>query len=339
MFFRIVTSKYKKKKYHYLRVMESYRKGGKVKQKELITLANLSRLPAEKIRLVMSELKFLQNHCNSLNEHTDGVAPVSLLVALEMVFQPKRLCSLTIMQQIMKKELEKKTINTGTPGEFFDLLRKHYPPRDEYPELILYVGKLSFKENTGTLNLGYLTDGEGFPLSYFISGEELQPDNMHPLIEEIYNAYNAKKILLFTDDNTDNSSKQNIVPFTGHRSLSRSAMVPEPILAHNRVLFPQNRPAAIDLSCLTLTSAEETHVKISHSVGLLYWSAGRIKNIGKNYINSMNELLDMCILSISLAKLIETRITEKHALLTKRKMPQHNLAGIQEAEDYKTLNH
>ncbi|GBF33032.1 hypothetical protein DCCM_2129 [Desulfocucumis palustris] len=337
MFFRIVTSKYKKKKYHYLRVMESYRKGTKVKQKELITLANLSRLPAEKIQLVMSELKFLQNHCSSLNEHTDGITPVSLLVALEMVFQPKRLCPLAVVQQIMKKELEKKAASLGNPGGFFELLRKHYPPGDESPELILYTGELLFKENTGTVHLGYLIDSDGFPLNYFIFGEEPRPDNLHPLAEEICKAHNAQKILLFTDNNPDNGSKANIIPFTGHRSSSRPALVPEPVLTLDAVLLPQKCPAAMDFIRFTPPPAELL-TQISRSVGLLYWSTGRIKNIGKNYINSVNELLDMCIISVSLSKLIETRITEKYALLAKRKMSQQNLAGIQEPEDQQKLN-
>jgi len=306
LYFRIVSAKYKKKKYHYLRVMESYRRGKKVKQKELLTLASLSRISPDKIQLIMSELKKFQDHCSMLNKNASGCAWVSLLVALEMVFQPKKPCPLPAMQQILNKKREKREDPLANKEEFFDCLRQSYPSvAAGNGDLILYIDELHEKEEHENQLFGYLVNITGFPLCYFFITQDVQnKQNLGSFITSLYRLYNTNNII-------------TVIPGKVLNTRQKDFSLPEfEVLTHNldcrdiiqpgdkATIFVKNDSAATIL-------LPDVAVNICDSYDYLQRISLKISNISRQYLLEPEEHLDMCIMAHSLAKLIESNIAEK----------------------------
>ncbi|MFZ5645321.1 MAG: hypothetical protein ACOY46_17250 [Bacillota bacterium] len=173
MFFRVVTLRYKNKKYKYLRLMKNYRDGKRVKQVELMNLANLSQAPAAKTEIILEELKKLLSFCDSLDLHTGGNARASFLMALEMAFKPKKDCPSPEMEDIFRKENESNMLDTIDKRRFFEMIQNYNEGLQLSSNYILWINKLS---DIGQDNLwkGYLINDKGFPIEYFLfNGEDL----------------------------------------------------------------------------------------------------------------------------------------------------------------------
>lgn len=305
MFFRIVSAKYKKKRYHYLRVMESYRKGNKVKQKELMTLTSLNHMSQEKIDHIMNELKKIQVYCTVLNKNSSGCAWISLLVALDIVFQPKKPCPLPILQQILRKNLERRGKPPANKEEyFFDYLQKPYPPITENGIPILYIDKFHKNENSEQELYGYLVNTTGLPLQYFfITKDHSDKEPMDGLNTVFHKAYNDSTIL-------------KVIPGDVFNTWAKHFPKAEPELIHNVLC---HRPGN---ELITLTSAgflPDNAGNVYDYYYCLLKISSKIKSIIGQYPAHPETYMDMCIMAHSLANLIESNIVKKLHLFSRAK--------------------
>lgn len=111
MFFRTSTLNYKNKKYVYLKAVENYRTGSKVKQRELMNLANLNHLPDGDISLLVNSLNDVLAACKTLSPFTRGSARLAFLCALEKIFHPKKNNINSLYREIFFQEKANKTSN------------------------------------------------------------------------------------------------------------------------------------------------------------------------------------------------------------------------------------
>lgn len=314
MFFRIVASRYKKKKYQYLRLMESYREGDRVKQRELMTLANLTQTPAQTINDILEDLRQLITISNSLSSHTGGSAQLSLLLALEMTFQPKKICPAAFLEETLSREREKKEVTSRDPELFFRLIQKYHSRQPEHPDLIFWANKTSIPGSSESPWTGYLMNSAGFPLQYFLfdknrpAGEELAG-----ILARLKEAYPTESLWTF-------------LPIYFHQTGPLDIIYPDGFTKSNVVICQQRNdwPDHTALSAEQYTVYTNTDSKPSGKIRELINTAGNFLKYYRWHIERTNliadgifaeeDFLDMCFMLHLFGKLIEFNIGGKHLL-------------------------
>lgn len=124
MFFRTSTLNYKNKKYVYLKIVENYRADSKVKQRELMNLANLNHLPDGDVSLLVNSLNDVLAACKTLGPLTQGSAKLSFLCALEKIFRPKKNNLDSLYSEIFFQEKLNKAANNCDSKAFLLELHK-----------------------------------------------------------------------------------------------------------------------------------------------------------------------------------------------------------------------
>lgn len=319
LFFRIVASRYKKKKYQYLRLMESYRDGDKVKQKELMTLANLTETHPNNTNDILDSLRQLISISNSISSYTGGSAQVSLLLALEAAFQPKKICPVNILEETLSREKEKKTEFCRDGDLFFRLITKYHSRQPENTDLILWFNKACAFQGDDNIWIGYLMNISGFPYKYYLFDRN---DRGCKKIVEILNncerAFNTEHIWTFlpTYSNAIDSICDAYPDGFTHTNVvicqQRSKQLEYPYYSAEQYTLINN--ARVD-------SPQKTREVINTTINFLkyyHWHIERMNSI-RDYSIEGENYFDMCIMLHLFGRLIEQNIISKYTLPVREK--------------------
>ena len=143
----------------YLKLLESRREGGKIKQRQLINLSESVQIQSDKIKLLFEDL----NQTLAFLKSIDEMAPpsyrylkASYIMALENAFKIEQRCPEQDFKEILLRDGKRKYINNYDEKVFRELICSRSQRPGDYWSIVHCL------EN---LNL-FLFDGNGFPLSF-----------------------------------------------------------------------------------------------------------------------------------------------------------------------------
>lgn len=197
LFFRVVSLSYKGKEYRYLRLMKSIRQGKKVRQLEIMNLANISQTPGETVKAMLDELKDLLSLCNSLCRHTGDIAKISFLIALETAFQPKAACPASLLRTIYSNGTRDGGGAVQVSELLFSHIRELHLDKCHNGIFILWLTPLTPPDSPENLWAGYLMTESGLPVKYSILNQhELCAQRLIELSAELEQKYQSRNLLL-----------------------------------------------------------------------------------------------------------------------------------------------
>lgn len=319
LFFRTVASKYKKKKYQYLRLMESYRDGDKVKQKELMTLANLTQTPANKINDILDDLRQLITISSSLSSYTGGSAHLSLILALETAFQPKKICPVTVLEETISREREKKEGPFRDSELFFRLLKKYHAGQPGNSDLIFWANKAGIPGSVESTWIGYLMNSAGFPLQYFLfekNGNDTE--KLTNVLAALKRTYKTEPIWIFLPTYFNQASPFNIIYPDGYTQTSVVICQQRTNWVEYPAFSAEQYTVFTDINSAPPEKARELINITSNFLKYFRWYNERI-NLVTDEIITEEDFLDMCIMTHLFGRLIELNIGVKNLLPVREK--------------------
>lgn len=199
MFFRIVTTRYKNKEYSYLKLLESYRSGNKIKQRVLINIVNLDRIPRQTAKMLTEELHDNLEFCNSLRYFsTTGArfSKLSYIFALEKAFKTVKGCSESEIREIYLNEKNKTRYYSRDREQFYNLIHNKVINTDNTPEAVFWSKKLNqiLSSADNNLFLGVLLNTRGLPLRYVIFRRQ-NPNALGDILAELKAVYRLNRII------------------------------------------------------------------------------------------------------------------------------------------------
>ncbi len=200
MFFRVVSLSYKGKEYRYLRLMKSIRRGKKVRQLEIMNLANISHLPGHAADALIEDLKRLLSLCDDLCRQAGPGAKISFLLALESAFQPRAACPGRLLRDIYSGS----AADGGAAGSASDLLFNHIRglhADTHNGNFILWLTPLDFPDSPEKPWAGYLMTETGFPVKHYILDQQnFGGQALEDIKKDLKQKYGSSGILLLVDN-------------------------------------------------------------------------------------------------------------------------------------------
>lgn len=319
MFLRIVTTKYKNNEYHYLKLLESYRSGEKIRQRVLMNIANLDRMPVSKAKALAEELHDELNYCKTLRAFSATGAKyckISYIFAIERAFKPLKGCSDSEIRDICLNEKIKARYSVNDREQFYNLIHKKTIEAGSAPGVLFWARKLNsiFSSPDENIYLGLLLNSRGLPLRYTIFRQQPGENKIRDILDEANRAYQCSWTLalicedtyqnLTADQPADHFEQSHISEVFMHRQVTNW-------LGHAN--FTTDRYILINQIQHDNDQVTRAINQLNDFVDYLNWVIGRVEGVTKEGIQSLKEVLDITFISYLFYKQT-LRILEKHNL-------------------------
>lgn len=226
MFFRVVTTRYKDKEYHYLKLLESYRHGENIKQRVLMNISTLNHMSREQADGLTRELQQILALGKTFREKKlldARLIDIALLLATEYSLKPKAFYN---KKQIVKMLADKVKRNSrlvaseGIINHINNIASEH----SNTNEALLWVqdsNEFSLKQDKG---LGIIFNSQGYILEIFSFNNSSDPNWQ----AEVQNFLMDKKGYSVTYIILDANSFQNIISRPPSESVAQIYLPPGP---------------------------------------------------------------------------------------------------------------
>lgn len=175
MFFRIVTTRYKDKEYHYLKLLESYRYGENIKQRVLMNISTLNHINRDQADGLTRELQQILALGKKFKEKkllAPGLVDLAFLLATEYSLKPKLIYGSKLKKMLAEKE--KRNAHLISSEAVIKNIKAIVSAQSNTNEAILWIQDTDEPISNGPEALGILFNCRGYVFGHFpvkISGQ------------------------------------------------------------------------------------------------------------------------------------------------------------------------